>query len=148
MAEAVVVDVVVAVEVAAARFPVAEAQIERGGTRVLVIDTQTDPEIAALHGEVFGGADDGGADTVRPPFGRPDRQAVDFGAIGEATVHLWRRAALPPDLAGAGRDVIDPRDQERGEPLLVALKSLLVPADVCGRRVRRARTSRSASRHC
>src|SRR6185503_19430109 len=139
---------VVAVEVAAVRFPVAEAEVERGRTRVLVIDTQTDPPVAGLHGEVFGGADDGGADTVRPPFGRPDRQAVDFGAIGEATAHLWRRAALPRDLAGAGRDVIDPRDQERGEPLLVALNRSSFQRTCAGEGFCRARTSRSASRHC
>jgi len=75
---AVVVEVVVAVEVSAAGFLVAEPEVERGGAGVIVVDAESDLVAAAFAGDGFVGADDGGAGALRSPFGGPDFQAVEL----------------------------------------------------------------------
>ncbi len=81
MVVAVVVEVVVAVEVADAGLLVAEPPAERCGAVVVVIDAQPELLAAAVPGEGFGGADDRCADALRSPFGRPGVQAADLGTV-------------------------------------------------------------------
>jgi hypothetical protein len=71
VAAAVVLEIVVAVEVAVAGLLVAEPQVERRGARIVVINAEPDLAAATLAGEGLGGADDGRANAAGPERARP-----------------------------------------------------------------------------
>ena len=126
MAYAVVVEIVVAVDVVAAGFLVAEAEIERCGAVVVVVDAQPELVMAALAGKVFGRVHDGSSDAVGAELSWPDLQPVQLRARGVALPDLWCRASVPPDLTHAQLDPVrdGDSDQERAAPLLLALPPL------------------------
>jgi hypothetical protein len=82
VAAAMVIEVVVAVEVAAPGLLVAEPQVERCCARVVIGDAEPDLVVAAFTGTGFVGADDGCSDALGPQFWGPDFQAVQLGALG------------------------------------------------------------------
>jgi hypothetical protein len=99
----VLIAVLVAIEVVAAGFLVAESEVEGGRSVIGVLDTQSYPGAAALSGEILRGPDECGGDAVGSAFGWPDVQAAQFGAVGVALVDLGGGAPAPEDLACADR---------------------------------------------
>jgi hypothetical protein len=99
-----VVEVVVAVQVPAAGFLVAEPKVERRGARVVVGDAEPGLMAAAVASQGLGGADDSCPGAPGAPRRGPHVQAVELGTARVPLVHLGCGASGPEDFTLADRN--------------------------------------------